>query len=151
MFHGREYLYFMRYILEKLANELWKRKFGVKIDFLLQLSAYLPNFSSSRSDGERFGFRQSMYMIPMLHEMQHRKSITRMKRTMPSTAKPTSARFDSSYVCSATPTTSIPAEKSVKNFLWQKENTERDVVSTKYLQWRCFTWNISFYCVDRAR
>lgn len=73
--------------------------------------SYLPNFSSSKSDGDRLGFRQSIANIPRFTVTQHRKSIMISKRRIPATAIRTIAIDETLILLSATPITSKPGRE----------------------------------------
>jgi hypothetical protein len=77
--------------------------------------SYLPNFSSSKSEGDLFGFRHSIAKMPMFTVMQHRKSMMRRRRRMPATAIPTMANDEIFILLSATPITSNPMDERRKH------------------------------------
>jgi hypothetical protein len=77
---------------------------------------YLPNFSSSKSEGDRLGLRQIIENIPIRQIRQHKKSISSKTIRTPTTAMLTIATDEILIVLSATPTaTSKPVE-------WKKKD-----------------------------
>jgi hypothetical protein len=76
--------------------------------------SHLPNFSSSKSDGDLLGLRQSIDKMPMLTVKQHRKSINISIKRTPTTARDTIATDEMFTLLSASPTATSTPRKNEK-------------------------------------
>lgn len=105
--------------------------------------SHLPNFSSSKSDGDLFGFRQSIAKIPRLTVTQHIKSMTIRRRRTPATAIPTIAIDEMFIRLSATPMTSKPRNKR-KGFDWESKNKDVEkCVKLETIKVNKKTWSLN--------
>lgn len=116
---------------------------ATKKNCTIDTESYLPNFSSSKSDGDLLGLRQSIEKIPILTVIQHRKSIIISKSRTPATAIDTIATDEMLILLSARPTaTSKPGIMKIEMIGWKIK-----LIKTIYEKIKFQTKNITNACM----